>query len=249
MTIEELHYDLKYKLDKVDSLDTDNLLPAEIDWILNEAISLFVKQRYDRNNFKKLGFEGNQKRIDDLKTLVIKSPTSSQPGIPVQQIGPNMYELILSNFNYDYLFLIRLSVKIKKTNCGEKIISVEQSEHDDLNTILFNDPFRKPSFEWSRIPIVFGRTDTTLDDKGSIYLYTDSTFTIEEVYPEYLKEPNKVSIGNYQYLDGSIATKTECDLPKETHREIIDIAVNEISRIIDSPNFMQLKSQKLQINE
>lgn len=248
MTIEELHYDLKYKLDKVDSLDTDNILPAEIDWILNEAINLFVKQRYDKNNPKKLGFEGNQKRIDDLKTLVIKSP-SQQPAVVPVNVGNNTYEVKLSSLNYEYLFLVRLTTKLNKTNCGYKVVSPEESEHDDLNTVLLNDPFRKPSFEWQRVPYVFGRSSTTLDDQGSIYLYTDGTFTITEVYPEYLKTPNKVSLGGYTYLDGSIATKTECDLPKEAHREIIDIAVNEISRIIDNPNFMQLKSQKLQINE
>lgn len=249
MTIEELHYDLKYKLDKIDSLDTDNLIPAEIDWIINEAITLFTKQRYDKNNFKKIGFEGNQKRIDDLKTLVIKSPTSQQPAVTVTPTGLNTFELKLSDLNYDYLFLVRITAKISKTNCGSKVVSLEQTEHDDLNYILHNDPFRKPSFEWQRVPIVFGRSDQTLDDKGSIYFYTDGTFTITEVYPEYLKVPNKVSFGGYTYLDGSIATKTECDLPEETHREIIDIAVNEISRIIDNPNFMQMKSQKLQINE
>ena len=62
MTIKEMTYDFKIKLDKVDSLSKKNFLPNEIDWILNEAIALFVKQRYGQNNSKRAGFESVQKK-------------------------------------------------------------------------------------------------------------------------------------------------------------------------------------------
>ena len=75
------------------------------------------------------------------------------------------------------------------------------------------------------------RTDETLNDEGSIYVYTDN-FEIVEIYPEYVKKPNKVWIGTYNSLDGKHAVGdavVECDLPEHTHNEIVDLAVAECS--------------------
>ena len=94
-------------------------------------------------------------------------------------------------------------------------------------------------------------SDEEDDKKGSIYIYTDD-FEIIEIYPEYIKQPNKVWIGTYNSLDGQYTVGdaiVECDLPEHTHPEIIDLAVAECSRIIENPNFAQLKQQKLLINE
>ena len=38
---------------------------------LNEALDKFVKTRYSGINYKREGFEQSQKRIDDLRTLVV----------------------------------------------------------------------------------------------------------------------------------------------------------------------------------
>ena len=43
MTIQDMHYDFKKKLNKIDSQQNRNLLIPEIDWTLNEAQELFVK--------------------------------------------------------------------------------------------------------------------------------------------------------------------------------------------------------------
>ena len=43
MTIQEMHYDVKMKLNKVDSQQYRNLIIPQVDWILNEAQELFVK--------------------------------------------------------------------------------------------------------------------------------------------------------------------------------------------------------------
>ena len=71
MNIREMQYDFKVKADKIDSLKTRNLLPAEIDWILNNAIQEFVDNKYG-------DFESKQDLVDQLSTLVVKSPTDIQ---------------------------------------------------------------------------------------------------------------------------------------------------------------------------
>lgn len=249
MNLIEWHYEFNLKMDKVDSVSKRNFTPVEKDWIFNEAIGLFVKQRYGLNNSKRTGFESIQKRTDDLRTLQIKSPTAQQPGVvPVRHQG-DIYEFRISDFEYPYMFLTHLTAKALKNGC-EKTISIRQVQHDDLN-IALSDEFFKPSFTWSEALAVEARSDETNDKKGSVYVYTDD-FEILEIYPEYIKQPNKVWIGSYNSLDGNYKIGdpiVECDLPEHTHSEIIDIAVSECSRIIENPNFAQLKQQKLLTNE
>ena len=43
MTIQEMHYDFKMKLNKIDSEQYRNLRIPEIDWKLNEALEIFIK--------------------------------------------------------------------------------------------------------------------------------------------------------------------------------------------------------------
>lgn len=244
-----MHYDFKVKIDKVDSMSKKNFLPNEIDWIINEAIKMFVKQRYGQNNLKGAGFESIQKRTDDLRTLQIKSPTAKQPGVvPVQHQG-DVYEFRISDFKFPYWFLTRLTAKARKENC-DKVIRIRQTQHDDLS-IALDDDFFKPDFMWGEALAVEARTDETQNNMGSIYVYTDN-FEILEIYPEYLKEPNRVWIGTYNTKDGKNVIGNppiNCDLPDHTHNEIVDIAVLECSRIIESPQFYQLRQQKIKENE
>ena len=72
MTVEEMHYEFKLKLNKIDSNDYSNIIIPEIDWYLNEAQSIYIKTRYSGNNSKAAGFEASQKRTDDLRNLVVK---------------------------------------------------------------------------------------------------------------------------------------------------------------------------------
>ena len=51
MTVENMHFDFKMKLNKVDSAKNRNFRPEEIDWLLNEAMDIFIKQRYHSKSF------------------------------------------------------------------------------------------------------------------------------------------------------------------------------------------------------
>lgn len=105
MTIKELHYNFKLNMDRVDSLNAPDFNVAQIDWLLNEAQMIFIKQRMSMySNGKQKGFEQTQKRIDDLGTLVINFPL--QPGIEPLLASPGIYELPVSNLSFTYLFLV-----------------------------------------------------------------------------------------------------------------------------------------------
>lgn len=72
MTIEEMHIAVNLGVQKIASFQVDNLLPQEIDHELNDAMFAFIKQRYSpMGNKYRDGFEQSQKRIDDLRALVV----------------------------------------------------------------------------------------------------------------------------------------------------------------------------------
>ena len=255
MDIQSLHYDVKLKLDKVDSQQKRNLKDWEVDWFLNDAIQVFLNQVVGGNNIRLTGFEQEQRRIDDVRTLVIKSPSSLQPGLTPITVNSNLYELPLSELGkdpitqtkrFDYYQLIRLRVDISKPGCSNKNIGVTQVQHDDLDEAYLS-PFHRPSFEWGDVLTVFGAS-TNGSDEGSIFFYTDN-FDVIRAYPEYIKRPNRVSIGTYTNIDGTPGTVVQCDLPETTHPRITDLAVDIATGVIQSPNMLQYTQMKLKINE
>ena len=249
MNIQELHYSFNLKVDKIDSLDVDSFNDVERDWILNYAIDVFVKQRYGITNNKQYGFETITKRRDDLRSLHKKEFEI----IPVLY-KTNLYEAPLNNIinpktntlPKDYWFCTRLRADIKKLECV-KNVEVKETQTDDLNSGLKYN-FYKPSFKWGRILSTFN--DDTLDNKnpdeilGSVFLHTDG-FSVEKVYIDYVKKPNKVWIGTYNSLDGKYIVGTtipvQCDLPDHTHEELTTLAASLALSLISDPNFQILR--------
>jgi len=252
MDVTEMHYEVKLKLNKVDSQDYENLIVPEIDWYLNEAQDIFIKQRYGISNNKRKGFEASQKRIDDLREIVSKGTI-----IPfaTSSADLNTFEACLPD---DYMFYIRSRIDIQKEGCGEKqAVSAVQIQHDDLNEVL-SDPFYSPSFEWEEVPIVF-MDGSTLDpdlpcDAGFVIGYSDGTFTLNSLRLDYLRHPLRISwangiTGGYIYPNGVTAAGSQsCELAEHTHHEIVDLAVMIASGDLDHPNF-QMKMLKTQLNE
>ena len=248
MTVQEMHYEVKLKLNKVDSQDYENLIVPEIDWYLNEAQDIFIKQRYGISNNKRRGFEASQKRIDDLRQIVVKGRilpfTTSTSDL-------NAFEACLPT---DYLFYIRSRLSISKGDCGDKDgVSALQIQHDDLNEVL-NDPFYSPSFEWEEVPVVFMGNNSTSCTFGAVLGYSDGTFALNNLRLDYLRHPLRISwangiTGGYTYPNGNPAAGLQnCELAEHTHHEIVDIAVMIASGDLDHPNF-QMKMLKTQLNE
>jgi hypothetical protein len=266
MRIEEMHYDFDVKVDKVDSLAKRNFNVAQKDWLINEAQWVWLKTNYGLTNQTRTGFEMSEHRIQDLKNLHIKSP-NPQVGLTPINLGDGTYEINLSSLTFDFLFATRIKATIKKNGC-EKTASVQVVQTDDLNYSLI-DPFNKPNFNAKEVLAVYGRssdpvaTTKNLYGSGSLFLYTDGTFTIEKVYIEYIKYPNRVWFGTYDltsdlrpktgsntyvYQSG-VSTPVHSDLNAHTHSEIIDLAVLLASQLIEDPNLIQLKRLTYQTNK
>ncbi len=102
MTITEMHTNLKLELDKTDSLDSVGFEDEELDYWLNSAIRSFVKTRYKGSGSGE-AFEQNQKRIDDLRTLVVEEQLDITRGT-TDDDKPNSYTASLSSLTATYWF-------------------------------------------------------------------------------------------------------------------------------------------------
>lgn len=235
MNIKEMHYDLNFKLNKIDSAQYKNLKVPEKDWALNESIEIYTKNIAQPRFSQVTGFEINQRNIDDIRTLVI----DNKPLTLVDNNDGTYY----AELPTDYLFYVASRVSLKKGKCLKSDVRCITRTHGDR----FQDStFDISNFEWEDINITFY-------DKG-IKIYTDGTFSVENIKIDYVKKPNRVhnaedfSISGYRALDGTMLTGvSNCDLPDHTHSEIVDLAVLIITGSLTS-NY-QIKKEKLNINK
>tara|TARA_R110000822_G_scaffold16329_9_gene55732 strand:- start:5425 stop:6171 length:747 start_codon:yes stop_codon:yes gene_type:complete len=248
MTVEEMQYDFKIKFNKLDSNDYRDFQVPEIDWLLNEAQEVFLKQRYGINNTTQKGFEGSQKRIDDLRNLVMKNVSLS----PVTQVDTVSYEAELPP---DYIFAIRVQSVVTKTSCGDKTLVCKPIQHDDLSNCLL-DPNYNPSYEWGEMPVVYGTLSDLAADANRIFGYTDGSFTVTSFILDYLREPKRIAFpggvpGNVYNLPNGLPVglpNQNCELPEHTHREIVDIATLIAAGDINHPGY-QVKAAKTSMHE
>lgn len=242
MNIQSFHYEFKLKMDRVDTMSSTDFNAAEIDWLINEAQLVYINNRINPAK-KARGFEGDQKRIDDLSTLVIKYPI--QPGITPTLLDAEIYEVDLADLSYPYLHLISAFTNVDLGNDCIKSTPLKFIQHDDYREAL-RDPFNSPSLDF--IPYNFGRS--TAGNSSAIFIYTSNlSGTLDKVFVEYIKRPVKVSLGTYQYIDGITYPTTDCELPEHTHSEIVDLACLLAATAIESPEYLQLKTLKMSLTD
>lgn len=229
MTIKDMHYDFKKKLNKIDSQTFRNLLIPEIDWTLNEAQELYVKMIAEPRVKNHLGFEIGQRSIDDIKSIVKN-----------QCIAVNNNIATLPS---DYWYYISSKATISKGSCSSTEGRLHIRQHDDE---FENSPFDKSSFEWRTINGVFNR--------NGIQVFA-SDFTVSELCMTYLKKlvyihnAEEFRNGQYKLPSGILLSGFQnCELPEHTHREIVDIAVLLATGEIQVPDY-QLKMNKLTLNQ
>lgn len=243
MTVQEMHYDFKLKFNKLDSQDYQNFQVPEIDWVLNEAQMLFIKQRYGLTNPKQTGFEGTQKRIDDLRNLVMKG--ISLAGSP--SVSTNSTKAALPS---DYMFMLRVEAVAMKHPCSTpKSLICRVTQHDDLSNTL-NDPYYNPSYEWGEIPITFGTDSSAAVDANHIFGYSDGSFNILNFVMDYLRTPLRIAFpsgvpGSTYNYPGAVAVTVDqnCELAEHTHNEIVDLAVQIAAGNVEHPG-LQIKMAK-----
>lgn len=239
MTSREMHYDLKQKLNKIDSQKYRNLVVPVIDWKLNEAQEILVKMIAQPRYTVDIGFEIGRRNIDDIRTIVVdqKEEEYTEP----EKFDKTSFVYTLPS---DYWYLAKLNIVASKGECKDVLLyDSKDVQHDDLSE---SSMFEKSSFEW-RV------SNYRFNSKG-IRMFTDGTFTIDKVGIEYLRRPDRIYNaqdwlgGKYEGLDGQLYEGFQnCTLPDTIHGDIVDLAVMIIAGDLNLPNYQQ-KQNKLKLN-
>lgn len=139
-----MHIAVNLGVQKIASYQSDNLLPEEIDHELNLAVTRFIKQKYNpTSNRLNKGFEQSQKRIDDLRALVVDSQISTyNHGVLADSLGKYVYTANKTNIYVDrvtlpldYMFLIGVR-GIIHYSCDKVITSNTTSITYDPDSIV-----------------------------------------------------------------------------------------------------------------
>lgn len=235
MTVKDMHYDFKKKLDKIDSKNYRNLLIPEIDWVLNEAQELFIKLVAVPRTASLLGFEKSQRTIDDIHTLVVRPESDPNACIDVVDSIIPLPE--------NYWHYIRAEVEMENETCGIRKGNLKiQSHEDDFE----NSEFDKSSYEWKHVNGVFF--------DGGIKVFDDGTFTNNNICLTYIRKPAYIHNaedfrgGSYKLPNGTILTGTQdSELPFQTHSEIVDLAVLITTGELNMPDY-NIKQNKVNLN-
>ena len=116
MNVAEMHIAVNQGVQKIASHQVDVLLPQEIDFELNKAQDKFVKNRYNQfGNKYSRGFEGSQKRIDDLRNLIKETTVNTTYK---GQVADNTFvDTAVLPEDEGYMFLLNQRSFVVHNNC------------------------------------------------------------------------------------------------------------------------------------
>ncbi len=226
-----LQIKIKQRLNKLASLDYDNIQCWQIQEAFNKAQYEWTRRQVRGVNIKKEGSEQSTVVTDDLQRLITHtSVLMSKNGI--------YYEAGLPS---DYLYYVRTDVFAKKDCCPERRMMVYEVEEANISVILATDS-KKPSFEWAE-------TVSTLMD-NTLKVYTNEEFDITDCHLIYYRKPREVQINGCTNIStGAVFTADQtCEFNDDVAEIIVDQAVAILAGDIESMAQYQRETQSVQQN-
>jgi hypothetical protein len=221
ISTEELVYEFKLALNKVNRQDNVNIPIEDIIVYLNQAQISWVKTKLNPNNIYRAGYEAIRKRIDDLQVL-------KKDNIELKPVKTNDQLHIGYNCSLEdaenYMFYINSYSKAIKNTCSG-ILTHDLIRSGDLTTRYLNVNY-SPSFEWRTTLVTLGDNNLTV--------YTDGTFEIDSVFINYLRYPKRIDITGYLKLDNTQSINQDCELPEYAKSDIVDLAVKFAAQANDN---------------
>lgn len=209
MTIKELH-DLFYvEYDKANSITTyPNFTHTEIDKWLNKALLVLISQKFTGYNSRKVGFEGDSKRVTDLQNIVTITDLNK-----ISKYS-NIDNSCVYNLPTDYLFYIAGYLNIGNINFPTEFI-----EHEYIK-LFTQTSYNKP---WIKKPKV------AIENNKIIVIYdSDVTYSnVSTLSLNYVKKPTVI-----KYVEGDTTTKFEFN--DMIGNEVVSLAITYALENIES---------------
>jgi len=227
-----LQIKIKQRLNKLASLDYDNLECWQIAEAFNKAQIEWTRRQMYGYNIRKEGAEQSSGLIDDIQKLM-KSEllTMTQKDLYYRSDA----------LPTDYLHYVRTDVYGQQECCPERRITVYEVEEANISIIL-NNKDKQPSFEWAE-------TVSTLIN-NNLRVYTNNEFEISKCYLVYFRKPVEVQFtGCIDITTGFPFTQDQvCEFNDDVAEIIVDNAAMILAGDIESTTQYQREQQSVQSN-
>jgi len=227
-----LQIKIKQRLNKLASLDYDNLECWQIQEAVNKAQIEWTRRQLYGINLRKEGAEQSSGLIDDLQRLLKhKEVIMVDKGI--------YYEC--SSLPPDYLHYVRSDVFAEKECCPRRRMTVYEVEEANISIIL-NDKNKQPNFEWAET------VSTIMSNK--LKVYTNEQFSIPECHLIYFRKPREIQFnGCTDIVNGTVfIIDQECEFNDDVAEIIVDAAATILAGDIESITQYQREQQTVQTN-
>lgn len=225
-----MHYDFKMKFNSLDGQRSRGYKIPEIDWLLNSAQQVFIDAVAQPRTNPFMGFEIDQKAIDDLRTIVVDDFCKSVSKFSDTTIYANRnLNSVIVRLPDNYMYYARGTAFISKGKCADIPAKLFRQKHNDD---FENNIFYKSSFEWRVVNMLFVQE--------GLKLFHNNEFDIDRICISYVRHPKYIHNasghpgGKYKLPSGETLTGTQdCELPPHTHPEIVDTAVQIALRALN----------------
>lgn len=227
-----LQIKIKQRLNKLASLDYDNIECWQIQEAFNKAQLEWVRRMIYGINTRKEGSEQSTGLVDDLRILL-----KSLDLTPVDK--QTFFEATIPA---DYLYYVRTDVFANSKCCPDKRrMTVYEVEEANMGLLLTSDT-KGPSFEWAET------LSSLVGDK--LRVYTNGEFNITDMGLVYYRLPRPVQfLGCVNASTGTVFTANqECEFKDDIAEILVDQAAAILAGDIESINQYQRESQEVQKN-
>lgn len=227
---------VRYKVNKVDSKDSDNIPDVKILTAYNEARLNWLRRNLVGQNLQKIGDDGSKRRMDDFNAILSKP-------MPIKIFEKDGYYITEKLFD-DYFAFKRLNLKASSSCCKDPMPMIAYLCGEGDVPIFLKSSYKSPNYEW-------GHTICTLVD-GRLYIYTDNKFKIdhEDIQLMYFKFPPTVKKEGVLDLEsGDISTTTvNCVFKKDLVNLFIAETAALLSGEVEQFNQNQINQNQVEQN-
>jgi len=226
-----LQIKIKQRLNKLASLDYDNLECWQVQEAFNKAQLEWTRRQIYAINVRKEGAEQSSGLVDDLQRLI----THEQLFMTDKDI---FYQ---SELPTGYLHYVRTDIFAKKECCPERRMTVYEVEEANISIIL-DDKNRQPNFEWAET------VSTLMNNK--LKVYTNNEFDITQCHLIYYRKPVDIQInGCVDPSTSNVFTADQnCEFNDDVAEVIADNAAMILAGDIESVTQYQRQQQNVQSN-
>jgi hypothetical protein len=231
MTNALLQIKIKERLNKLASLDYDNIECWQVSEAFNKAQLEWVRRQIHGHNQSREGDESTKMNIDDVQLLL--TDTTQNPIVLTEFDVYYQTNLLPS----DYLYFKRFAVKSIASCCPDpRRMIVYLAQVADVDNLLADD-FRKPSSTW-------GETFCTLSS-NRIKVYTNGEFDLTQPVLFYYRKPREIQFINCTNPSTGLlsANDVTCEFKDDITELIIDETCAILAGDIESMNQYQRNKQ------